>query len=76
MRPWFDSVEWLQRAWVPHAYRLGLRYVAHVVQADTRTDSLTLRFPAPVAGPLEVQIFHAVDEAEQWLRRRQQMQPF
>ena len=66
--PWFDSVEWLQRAWVPHAFRLGLRYIAHVVQADTRTDSLTLRFPTHVVGPLELQIFHTVAEAEQWLR--------
>ena len=66
--PWFDSVEWLERAWLPHALGLGLRYVAHVVQADTHTDILTLTFPRAVQGRLELQLFHAVPEAEAWLR--------
>ncbi len=66
--PWFDSVEWLQRAWLPHAVRLGLRYVAHVVQADTCTDILTLTFPQAVKGRVELQLFYAVAEAEEWLR--------
>lgn len=66
--PWFDSVEWLERAWLPHAQRLGLRYVAHVVQADTRLDVLTRSFPRAVEGRVEPQIFHAVAEAEDWLR--------
>jgi hypothetical protein len=30
--PWFDSVQWLEQAWLPRALELGLRYVAHVVQ--------------------------------------------
>lgn len=71
--PWFDSGEWLQHAWLPHAQRIGLRYIAHVVQADTRTDILTLTFPEPVAGAVELQIFHAVEEAEEWLHYCQQV---
>ena len=71
--PWFDSVEWLQHAWLPHARRLGLRYVAHVVQADTRTDVLTLNFPKfRAGGDLELQIFERLAEAEDWLRACQQ----
>ena len=35
---WFDSVEWLERAWLPYALQLGLRYVAQVVQADRGPD--------------------------------------
>ncbi|MDF7815188.1 hypothetical protein [Hymenobacter sp. YC55] len=70
--PWFDSVDWLQQAWLPHALRLGLRYIAHVVQADTRVDVLTLTFPEPVVGQLELQLFHTVAEAEDWLRTCQQ----
>lgn len=67
--PWFDSVEWLQRAWLPRALELGLRYVAHVVQADTRTDVLALHFPHPLRGQLELQLFHQLPEAEAWLRQ-------
>ena len=70
--PWFDSVEWLQQAWLPHAQRLGLRYVAHVVQADTRTDILTLSFPPPVIGQIELQLFERVPDAEDGLRHCQQ----
>ena len=71
--PWFDSIEWLERAWLPQALQLGLRYVAHVVQADTKADMLTLTFPHSVAKKLELQIFQAVPEAEEWLRSCQQL---
>jgi len=62
--PWFSSLEWLEWAWWPRAQHLGLRYVAHVVQADTHEDLLTLHFP----HALELQFFHQVCEAEDWLR--------
>ena len=70
--PWFDSLEWLERVWLPHALTLGLRYVAHVVQADTRTDILTLNFPEPLVGVVDLQIFEQVAHAEMWLRSCQQ----
>jgi len=70
--PWFDSVNWLQHVWLPRALHLGLRYVAHVVQADTHADILTLIFPAAVVNVLELQLFHQVSEAEEWLRECQQ----
>jgi len=65
---WFDSVEWLQRAWLPQAFQLGLRYIAHVVQADTHADVLTLTFPPLVRNVVELQLFHHVGEAQEWLR--------
>jgi hypothetical protein len=69
--PWFNSVEWLERAWLPQAERLGLRYIAHVVQADTHSDILTLSLPElnerGEAG-LELQVFYEVAQAQQWLR--------
>lgn len=69
---WFDSVEWLQRAWLPQALGVGLRYIAHVVQADTHADILTLTFPAAVHNVVELQLFHHIREAEEWLRSCQQ----
>jgi hypothetical protein len=69
--PWFDSVDWLQHAWLPQAQRIGLRYIAHVVQADTQVDVLTLTFPEPLVGAVELQLFHTV--AEHWLRHCQQV---
>ncbi len=66
--PWFDSARWLETVWLPHALALGLRYVAHVVQADTHADILTLTLPPHLAGALELQIFDDAPTAEAWLR--------
>jgi hypothetical protein len=63
--PWFDSLDWLAEVWVPQAARLGLRYVAHVVQADRPTDTISARFPLSL--PFELQIFQDLGDAQQWL---------
>ena len=70
--PWFDSLEWLEQAWLPHARRLGLRYVAHVVQADTGMDVLTQSPDKLFVSGLNLQLFSGVAEAEEWLRSCQQ----
>ena len=65
--PWFESLEWLLHVWVPQAERLGLRYVAHIVQADRPHDMLTSHML--VNPPFDLQIFHEVAEARHWLRQ-------
>jgi hypothetical protein len=64
--PWFESLEWLADVWIPHAMQLGLRYVAHVVQADQHHDVLTDRLNGSV--PFELQIFQDLEDAQHWLR--------
>lgn len=64
--PWFEGTEWLAQVWVPQAQRLGLRYVAHVVQMDRHYDVITLLKPA--ALPFELQVFHELAEAQHWLQ--------
>ncbi|RZJ94013.1 MAG: hypothetical protein EOO60_03955 [Hymenobacter sp.] len=64
--PWFESIDWLAHVWVPQARHLGLRYVAHVVQADQQYDVLTLLKPTRL--PFELQLFTELAEAEHWLR--------
>jgi hypothetical protein len=70
--PWFDSLEWLNQVWLPQAIQLGLRYIAHVVQADTHNDILTLACPVPITDVLELQLFDDVASAQEWLRTCQQ----
>lgn len=70
--PWFDSIEWLEQVWVPQAVTMGLRYVAHVVQADCLSDTITVNFRGSQVGGLELQIFQQLPEAEAWLRNCQQ----
>jgi hypothetical protein len=67
--PWFESTDWLVDVWVPQAKQLGLRYVAHILQADQHYDVLTLRLPTAGHVPFELQIFQEVDAARQWLRQ-------
>ena len=73
--PWFDSVEWLDQVWLPQAIQLGLRYIAHVVQADTHNDILTLSYPIHTTEALELQFFDDVASAQHWLRTCQQPLP-
>lgn len=63
--PWFDSVEWLGRVWVPQATSLGLRCVAHVVQADRHSDLLTSQLVQNL--PFDLQIFQELADAQYWL---------
>jgi hypothetical protein len=70
--PWFNSVEWLEHAWLPQAQRLGLRYIAHVVQADKGDDILTLTRADHLSELLELQLFHDLDAAKDWLHSCQQ----
>ncbi|TGE03720.1 hypothetical protein [Hymenobacter fodinae] len=70
--PWFDSLEWLEQAWLPRAQQLGLRFVAHVVQQDTGTDLLIRTFTHAHLGELELQIFSDLAQAQHWLRDCQQ----
>lgn len=72
--PWFDTAEWLESAWLPRAQELGLRYIAHVVQADVHVDVLTLSFPRHLTvGVVELQLFDEVAHAEAWLRACQRL---
>lgn len=66
--PWFDSLDWLLRIWAPQAAQMGLRYVAHVVQADRQFDVISEQLPA--GGPFELQVFQDLATAEHWLRQR------
>ncbi len=63
--PWFESLEWLLHVWVPQAERLGLRYVAHIVQADQHHDIFTRQHRMPL--PFELQIFQNPEDARHWL---------
>jgi hypothetical protein len=64
--PWFESTDWLAHVWLPQAERLGLRYVAHVVQTDGHHDILTLLEPTSL--PFDLQLFQDLTDAQEWLR--------
>ncbi|MGI4834137.1 MAG: hypothetical protein ACRYFK_11815 [Janthinobacterium lividum] len=70
--PWFESLDWLLHVWTPQAARLGLRYVAHIVQLDQHHDIFSQRLQIGTL-PFELQIFDDGQDARNWLR--EQMTP-
>ncbi len=71
--PWFDSVDWLQHIWAPQAERLGLRYVAHVLQPHTEDDLGLLLQHNLFADKFELQFFTSLEDATCWLRDCQRL---
>lgn len=65
--PWFDSVEWLSTVWAPQAVRLGLRYIAHVVQPHDLLNEAATLANNPFGDKLTLQLFDTVASAEEWL---------
>jgi len=61
--PWFESLDWLLDVWTPQAARLGLRYVAHIVQTDQHHDIFTGRLFRTGALPYELQLFQNGEDA-------------
>jgi hypothetical protein len=69
--PWFSSLQWLERVWLPQAIHLGLRYIAHVVQEDMHNDILTLICSVPTPDVFELQLFDDKASAQEWLQECQ-----
>lgn len=67
--PWFDSLDWLAEVWVPQAIVLGLRYVAHVRQANRHSDILPSHLPDSIS--FDLQIFDNLADAQHWLKECQ-----
>lgn len=68
--PWFESLDWLLDVWTPQAMRIGLRCVAHIVQADQHYDLFTERLLRPSDLPFELQLFQNGEDARTWLREQ------
>lgn len=65
--PWFDSLFWLSQEWGPAAARAGLRYVAHVTQAQMMVTSYVPTPAHQLFKQFEIQIFEEPAEAVEWL---------
>lgn len=68
--PWFESLDWLLDVWMPQTERIGLRFVAHIVQADQHHDLFTERLLRADNLPFELQLFQNGEDARAWLREQ------
>ncbi|RZK15380.1 MAG: STAS/SEC14 domain-containing protein [Hymenobacter sp.] len=67
---WDSSLDWLEREWVPHAVQCGLRYWAHLDNADAMSADSAAALRARIKGQFEVAMFSDQAAAEKWLRAR------
>ena len=65
--PWFDSLFWLSHEWGPAAAQAGLRFVAHVAQAQSLATTYTPTPAHQIFKQFEIQVFEESAEAVEWL---------
>ena len=68
--PWFESLDWLLDVWTPQASRLGLRYVAHIVQTEQHHDLFNQLLLRTDVLPFNLQLFQNGEDARAWLREQ------
>lgn len=69
---WDESVEWIEQVWIPMAAEAGLKYYAHVANAEAFAAASSADMLNRVRGRFEMRIFQDIDEARDWLTACQQ----
>ena len=67
---WDNSLDWLEQVWVPHAVQCGVRYWAHLDNAEAMSAQSAAALRARINGKFEVEMFSEQAAAEAWLRSR------
>lgn len=65
---WDDAVDWIGKEWIPKATAAGLRYYAHVVDADSFAAASSENMLTRSEGHFHMRIFSDQGEAKAWLR--------
>jgi hypothetical protein len=69
---WDDSVEWIEKEWIPRALKAGLRYFAHVANQESFAAASAAQLSSRTHGLFEMRIFGDLEQAQNWLKERQQ----
>lgn len=65
---WDQSVDWIEREWVPRAVAAGLRYYAHVVDGSSFAAASSADMLNRVRDRFHMRIFQDFDAAQDWLK--------
>ncbi|WP_299758632.1 STAS/SEC14 domain-containing protein [uncultured Pontibacter sp.] len=69
---WDDSVEWIEKEWMPRALRAGLLYFAHVANQESFAAASAAQLSSRTHGLFEMCIFGDLQQAQKWLKACQQ----
>lgn len=67
---WDNSLDWLQRVWLPHAAVCGLRHWAHLDNVGAMSIASADGLRQLIGTQFDVEIFSDQAAAENWLRTR------
>ncbi len=70
--PWDQSVEWIEKEWMPLVAAAGLRYYAHIVDKESFAAASSKNMASRTTGHFTMRIFDNLKDAEKWLRQCQQ----
>ncbi|WP_276499213.1 STAS/SEC14 domain-containing protein [Pontibacter litorisediminis] len=65
---WDDSVDWIEKEWMPQAMAAGLRYYAHVANQESFAAASAADMVSRTHGLFEMRIFDNLESAQTWLR--------
>ncbi|MFB9865027.1 STAS/SEC14 domain-containing protein [Rufibacter immobilis] len=68
---WDQSLDWLEKQWIPYALKTGLKHWAHLDNLATFSASSADQLRERVKGRFEIQLFDDQAAAEEWLRKHQ-----
>ena len=67
---WDNSLDWVEKVWLPEAAKAGLKYFAHVTLSGSLATGAASRMQDLVKGLIEMQVFTDLEEAKAWLRSK------
>ncbi|MCC9138182.1 STAS/SEC14 domain-containing protein [Pontibacter silvestris] len=74
--PWDQSLDWLEKEWIPYAVRSGLKHFAHVGDNHSFSTNSASNFKTRIKGAFEMEIFDDVEKAKAWLKANNVLQVF
>lgn len=69
---WDESVDWIEKEWMPKAIAAGLRYFAHVANQESFGAASAADMLSRVHGLFQMRIFNDLESAKSWLKECQQ----
>lgn len=71
--PWNHSNEWIAHRWMPRAVVAGMRFFAHVVNAQTLAEISAGEMHQNANGLFTMQVFNNYDLARTWLKSTKEL---
>lgn len=66
--PWDQSLDWLEKHWIPYAIGSGLKYFAHIGELHAFSTNSATGLKALIKDAFQMELFNDIEKAKAWLR--------